>query len=198
MERAVKRSGGVGKRCQNTWQEMNYLSERQEIFRGMLEEKIRMQSNRKIITQILKELEEKKSEEVLQLVQKKFDEWRFQNERGEARRQQRSGSSRRMKMEADSQNLLSVQSCRSSAVDHVEEISLESSRQRQDLQGVVSGFAGKEMRERAEDAWRLEPEGETETLETKVVSHGVEGVNVDPKGKGQKIQKAKRSVMRRR
>ena len=25
-----------------------------------------------------------------------------------------------------------------------------------------------------EDAWRLEPEGETETLETKVVSNGVE------------------------
>ena len=33
-------------------------------------------------------------------------------------------SSRRMKKEADSQDLLSVQSCRSSAVDHVEEINL--------------------------------------------------------------------------
>ena len=40
MECAVKRSGGVGKRCQN----MNYLSEREEIFRGMLRDKIRMQS----------------------------------------------------------------------------------------------------------------------------------------------------------
>ena len=35
---------------------------------------------------------------------------------------------------------------------------------------------------REEDAWRLEPEGETETLETKVVSNGVDGVHVDPDG----------------
>ena len=46
----------------------------------------------------------------------------------------------------------------------------------------MSEIAGKELRERGEDAWRLEPEGETETLETKVVSHGLEGVNVDPNG----------------
>ena len=44
MESAVKRSGGVGKRSQNKRQEEHYLSERQEIFRGMLEDKIRMQS----------------------------------------------------------------------------------------------------------------------------------------------------------
>ena len=39
----------------------------------------------------------------------------------------------------------------------------------------MSEIAGKEMRGRGEDAWRLEPEGETDTLETKVVSHEVEG-----------------------
>ena len=46
---------------------------------------------------------------------------------------------------------------------------------------------------------------ETETLETKVVSHGLEGVNVDPNGEGRhereqvkKIQKAKRSARRSR
>ena len=39
MERAAKMSGGVGKRCQNMRQEVGYLSERQEIFRGMLEDK---------------------------------------------------------------------------------------------------------------------------------------------------------------
>ena len=33
-----------GRRCQNMRQEVNYLSERQEIFRGMVEDKIRMQS----------------------------------------------------------------------------------------------------------------------------------------------------------
>ena len=32
---------------------------------------------------------------------------------------------------------------------------------------------------RGEDAWRLEPEGERETMETKVVSDGVEGVCVE-------------------
>ena len=117
-------------------------------------------------------LEEKKSEEALLLVLKKFDLWRFQNERDETRSLQSSGSSRRMKMEADSQELLSIQSCRSSTVDHVEEISLESSRTRQGAQVVMSEIAGKEMRERGEYAWRLEPEEETETLETKVGSHG--------------------------
>ena len=189
MERAVKRSGGVGKKCQNMRQEVNCLSERQEIIRGMLEDKFRMQSRAtdKYYDQIfeeMKELEEKKSEEALLLVQKKFDLWRFQNERDEARSLHGSGSSRRMKMEADSQDFLSVQSCRSSAVDGVEEISLESSRKRKDVQGVMSEFAGKEMRERREDAWRLDPEGETKTLETKVVSHGMEGVDVDPKEEG--------------
>ena len=108
----------------------------------------------------MKELEERKTEEALLLVQKKFDLWRFQNERDEARSLPRSGSSRRMKMETDSQDPFSVQSCRSSAVDHVEEIILEFSRKRQDVQVVMSEIAGKEMKERGEDAWRLEPEGE--------------------------------------
>ena len=33
---------------------------------------------------------------------------------------------------------------------------------------------------------RLEPKGETETLETKVVSNGVEGVHADPNGEGRR------------
>ena len=153
---------------------MNYLSERQEIFTSMAEDKIRMQSGatENIYYQILEdmgELEEKKAEEALLPVQKKFDLWRYQNERYEARILQRFGSSRWMKMETDSQDLLSVQSCRSSVVDHVEEISLESSRKGQDVQVVMSEIAGKEMRGSGEDAWSLEAEGETETLETKVV-----------------------------
>ena len=82
-----------------------------------------------------KELEEKKSEEALQLVQKKYDLSRYQNERDEARRLRRSGSSRRMKKEADSQDLISCQSCRPSAVDYVEEMSLESPRK---IQGRTS------------------------------------------------------------
>ena len=86
-----------------------------------------------------------------------------------------------MKVEADSQDLLSVQSCRPSAVDHVEEISLESSRKRQDVQVVMSEFARKEMRERGEDAWRLDQEEETVTPETTVLWSEVE-VSVNPDG----------------
>ena len=90
------------KRCQ----EVNLLSERQELFRGMVEDKIMMQSRATEeyywqIFEEMKELEDKKSEEALLLVQKKYDVWRYQNERDEARRLQRSGSSRRMKKEAD-------------------------------------------------------------------------------------------------
>ena len=74
----------------------------------------------------MKELEEKTSEEALLLVQKKHTLWKYQNERDAVKRLQRFGSSRRMKKEADSQDLLSYESCRSSVVDHVEEMSLES------------------------------------------------------------------------
>ena len=112
-------------------------------------------------------------------MQKRHDVWRYQNESDEAIKLQRSGNSRRMKKEMDLQNLLSFESCRSSTVDHVEEMSLESSRKRQDVQEVMDETAGKATRGRGEDAWRLEPEGETEMPETRVVSDGVEGVYVD-------------------
>ena len=107
-------------------------------------------------------------------------------------------------MEADLQDLLSFQSCRSSVVDHVKNVSLDSPSNIQDVQVVMSETAGKATRGEEKDAWKLEPEGETETLETKVVPNGVEGVQVDPEGEGrherrhQKFQKAKRSARRRR
>ena len=63
----------------------------------------------------MKELEEK-SKEALLLVQKKHVLWRYQNERDEARRLHRSGSS----------GLVSFVSCRSSAVANTEEMSPES------------------------------------------------------------------------
>ena len=71
-------------------EDVNYLSERQEIFRGMVKDKIRMQcrATEKCYEQIfeeMKELEEKKTEETLLLVQRKYDLWRYQNERDEAR-----------------------------------------------------------------------------------------------------------------
>ena len=70
-------------------------------------------------------------------------------------------------------------------MDHVEEMSLESLRKMQDVQMVVmSETAGKATKGRGEYAWRLEPEGETEMPETRVVSDGVEGVHVDSNGEG--------------
>ena len=106
-----------------------------------------------------------------------------------------------MKKEADSQDLFSFESSRSSAVDDVEEMSLESPRKIQDVQVVMGESAAKATRGRGEDAWRLEPEGETETLETNVVSDGVEGVPGYLDGEGhhereasKEFQKAKRSA----
>ena len=70
----------------------------------------------------MKEVDEKKSKEALLLVQKKHIMMRYQNERDVARRLQRSGSSRGTRKKADLQDL-QFQSCRSSAVDYIEEIS---------------------------------------------------------------------------
>ena len=60
---------------------------------------------------------------------------RYQNERKEARWLHRSGSSRGTRKEAD---LLSYELCRSSAVDYIEEFSLESPRRMQDEQEATS------------------------------------------------------------
>ena len=121
---------------------MKVLSKRQEIMRGMAEDKIWLQcrATEKYHDQIfeeMKELEEGKSEEAPLLVQKKYDLWRYQNERDEARRLQRSGTLRRTRKEADTQDRLSFESIRSSAVDQVEEMSLESPRKIQDVQVVM-------------------------------------------------------------
>ena len=80
-----------------------------------------------------------------------------------------------MKKESGSQDLHSNESCRSSAVDHVEEMSRESVRKMQDEQDM-SETSGNATRGRGEDGWRLEPE-----REAKVFWNGVEGVNVEPK-----------------
>ena len=105
---------------------------------------------------------------------------RYQNERDEARRLQRSGSSRGARKEADLQDLLSFEFCRSSAVDHIEEISPESPRKMQDEQEVTSEASWTATGEEAEDGRRLEPEGETETLEVIVLGNEAEGVSVNP------------------
>ena len=69
-------------------------------------------------------------------------------------------------------------------MDHDEEMTLESPRKRQEVQGVIEETEWKETRGREEDAWRLEPQGETEMPETRVVADGVEGIYVDLYGEG--------------
>ena len=123
-------------------QKVKLLSERKEVLKSMVEDKIWLQrrATAKYYEQIfeeMKELEEKKSKDALLLVQK-HTLWRYQNDRDEARRLQRSGSSRGKRKEADLQDLLSFKSCRSSEVDFIEETSPESSRKMQAEQEVTS------------------------------------------------------------
>ena len=179
------------------------------MLKATVEDKIRLQSRttEKYHEQIFKEvklLEEKTSKEALPFVQKKHTLWKYQNERDVARRLQRFGNTRRMKKEADSQDLLSFDSYRSTVVDQVEEMSLESPRKMLDEQEVMRETSRNARRGRGERRV-LEPEGETETLETKVVSNRVEGVYVDPNGEGhhergatKRFQKGKRSARGRR
>ena len=84
----------------------------------------------------------------------------------------------------DLQYSFSSESCRSSTVDHVEEMTLESPKKRQELQEVLEKTEWKEMRGRDEDAWRLEPEGEAEMPVTRVVADEVERIYVDFDGEG--------------
>ena len=60
-------------------------------------------------------------------------------------------------------------SCRSCAVDYTEEISPESPRKMHDEQGATSEASWNATGGKEEDGWRLEPEVETETPETKVL-----------------------------
>ena len=123
----------------------------------------------------LKETAHKKTEEALRMLQKKHDLWGYQNERDEGRRLQNSGNSRRIRKGLSLQHPTSSESCRSSMVDYDEEMALEPPRNRPEWE---------EARGREEDAWRLEPEGETEVPETVIVADGVEGTCVDSNGEG--------------
>ena len=126
----LKSPAELERRCQGMMQEVKMLSERQEDLKGMVEDKIRLQSRAtaKCYEQIfeeMKELEEKKSKEALLLVQKKHTLMRYHCERDKARMLQRSGSSRATRKGMDIQDLISFESCRSSVVEDMEEVSSE-------------------------------------------------------------------------
>ena len=63
-------------------------------------------------------------------------------------------------------------------VDYDEEMALEPTRKRPEW------LEWEAARGREEDAWRLEPEGETEVPETVIVADEVEGTYVDSNGEG--------------
>ena len=123
------------RRCRNTMQKIQVLSGRQEIFKCTMEDKLKLQSRayeryHDQIFEEINEVEQKKSEEAPRTVQKKHDLWRYQDERDEARRLQSSGNSRRVRKGLDLQHPTSSESCRSSMVDHDEEMTLEPPRKR--------------------------------------------------------------------
>ena len=128
----------------------------------------------------MRELEEKKSKQVLILVQQKHTLCKYQNERDHARRLRRFGSTRRMMKEADSQDLLSCESCRSSVVDHVEEMSLEFLRKTQDEQEVMG--MPREVEEKIRRGWNQKEK--RRRWKPKFFGNGVEGVPGYPDGEG--------------
>ena len=101
----------------------------------------------------------------------------------------------------DLQNFLSFVSSRASTVDHVEVMSLRSPRKMQDEQEVMDETAVKATRGRGEDAWRLDPEGETEMPKRKA-STWTCMVNVtkrkNPEGKVTRNEKKMKKLKARR
>ena len=132
------------------------------LVKSAMEDKLKLQSraNHDQVVEEIQEIEQKKTEETLRMVQKKHDSWRYQIERGEARRLQSSGNSRRVRKGLDLQHPTSSEPCRPSEVDYDEEMALEPLRKRPEWP------EWEEARGREKDAWRLEPEGETEVPET--------------------------------
>ena len=173
----LKSLAELERKCQGMMQEVILLSERQDVLKGMVEDKIRLQSRgtKKYYEQIFEEmlgLEEMKSKEALLLVQKKHIMMRYQRERDTSRMLQRSRSSRVTSKGVDMQDLLSFESCRSSVVDDMEEVSSESSRKMQDEQEATSEASWNVKGSKEEDGWRLEPDGETETPDVIVFFDG--------------------------
>ena len=171
------------------------MSERQEIFNSTIEDKLKLQSSVNERIQIrsfeeVKEMEQKKSEEALRMVQ--YELWRCQDDSDEARRLQSSGNSRRVRKGLDLQHPASSESCRSSMIAHDEERTLEPPRNRREWP------EWEETSSREEDAWRLEPEGETEVPETRVVAVEIKGIYVDLNGEGHQQRGQVKNYVRRR
>ena len=136
-----------------------------------------------------RKIKQKKTEEDLRMVQKKHDLWNIRMKEMKREDSRAPGDTRRVRKELGLERPTSSESCRSSMVDYDEEIALEPPRKRPEW------LDWEEARGRAEDAWRLEPEGITEVPETVIVADEVEGHH--RRGKVRKPQKSKWRARRR-
>ena len=167
------------RRCQDTSREIQMLSKRQGIFRNAIEGKLKVQSraSERLQDQTIeemKEMEQKRTEEALELVRKENDLWKYKNEREEAKR---------------------LQGARKPKKD--EEMAWAAPRN-------ISKWPDEEEARRMEESeWRLEPEGEAEVPEIIIVSDAVEGTFVDLDGESRreqveaKLSRRERSTKRR-
>ena len=183
--------GLVERRCQELMQEVELLSERQEVLAGLLEDMIRIQSKatekyNETIFEELKVLEEKKSKEALVLVQKKHILTRCQSEGERARMLKRLGGSRAIGRRSDAQDTFSFESCSSSiACDMEEEVSSESSKKMKDMDEITSEASWTAVTKGKEkEAWSLEPEGEAEKPGAMGPRSEVKGISLNPEGEG--------------
>ena len=77
------------RRCQDKCREIQVLNKRQEIFQNAIEGKLRVQdrASERLQDQIIEEIQElenKKTEDVLQIAQQEHDLWMYHNEKEEA------------------------------------------------------------------------------------------------------------------
>ena len=115
---------------------MKLLSERQEVLNGMVEDMIRFES--RATENYYEQIFEEVTGSLVTRTEKKHILIQYQSERDKARMLQKSGGSRVIRKEADMQDTLSSESCRSSVVDDMEEVSSESSRKMQDLEARLN------------------------------------------------------------
>ena len=156
------------RRCQDLMQEVKLLCERLEVLTGMVvSEKAPKKYQEKVFEEI-KEFEEQRAKEALELVQKKHMLIKWEGERERAKMLQRLRGSRAIKLWSDARD-----SCPLSRAD-MEEVCLESSRKMQDKEETTS-----------EASWTAVAKGkekEVERPDATVLWNGVEGVYVNPEG----------------
>ena len=163
--------------CLALREEVEHLSERQEVLTVLMESKINMQRTapekyREKIFEELKELEEQRTKEALELFQRKHKLIRWEGDRERARTLQRLEASRAMGPWSGAHDNSSFGSCSSSlafdTAPDVDEVKSESSWTA--LATEKEGYW-----------WSIDLEGEMEI--TLGPWSGTEGGSVDPKGK---------------